>query len=200
MYFLYFAEEAERNKKEQAEQYKTHGRPSIEISKLQKDHFKSRTEFLKKAQQGSKYILLDQIDESVVDDVEDQLEKFGFGTTPQPQKWLQAKQQLNMDDVRHLCTTIFPITLPHFRLCEVVSLHMCVLPYIYRKILKMLLELMDLCEIMGCRSGMCTAPLSPLFPIFLPLPRLYQAVSLHMCAFPYIYPCFKPHHTNAMPL
>ena len=44
---------------------------------------------------------------------------------------------------------IFPIFLPHFRLYEVVSLHMCVLPYRCRKILEMLLKLMKLCDIMG---------------------------------------------------
>ena len=44
--------------------------------------------------------------------------------------------------VRRLCPLIFPTSLPHFRLYEVVALHMCVLPYKYRKILEMLLTLM----------------------------------------------------------
>ena len=52
-----------------------------------------------------------------------------------------------------LCHTIFPIFLPHFRLCEVVSLHTCVLPYKYRKILEMLLKLMKLCKLMGSRTS-----------------------------------------------
>ena len=34
--------------------------------------------------------------------------------------------------VPSLCTPICPISLPHFRLYEVVSFHMCVLPYRYR--------------------------------------------------------------------
>ena len=50
----------------------------------------------------------------------------------------------------------YPISLPRFRLYEVVSLHMCVLPYKYRKILEMLLQLMKLCEIMGSRPGRLT--------------------------------------------
>ena len=41
-------------------------------------------------------------------------------------------------DVRaRLGPSIFPIFLPHFHLYEVVSLHICVLPYKYRKTLKM---------------------------------------------------------------
>ena len=44
---------------------------------------------------------------------------------------------------------IFPIFLPHFRLYEVYSRHMCVLPYTYRKILGTLLKLMKLCVIIG---------------------------------------------------
>ena len=47
---------------------------------------------------------------------------------------------------------IFRIFLSHFRLYEVVSLHRCVLPYIYRTILEMLLKLIELCETMGSRS------------------------------------------------
>ena len=35
---------------------------------------------------------------------------------------------------------MFPIFLPHFRLYEVMLLHMCVLPYKFRKILEMLLK------------------------------------------------------------
>ena len=37
----------------------------------------------------------------------------------------------------------FPNFLPHFRLYQVVSLHMCLLPHKYRKILKMLPELIS---------------------------------------------------------
>ena len=33
--------------------------------------------------------------------------------------------------VPSLCPPLFPMFLPHFRLYEVVSLHMCVLPYKY---------------------------------------------------------------------
>ena len=40
---------------------------------------------------------------------------------------------------------LFPFFLPHFRLHEVASLHMCVLPFKYRKILEMLLKLMTSC-------------------------------------------------------
>ena len=47
---------------------------------------------------------------------------------------------------------ICPTFLPHFRLYGVVSLHMCVLPYKYRKILKMLLKLMKLCAITRSRK------------------------------------------------
>ena len=43
--------------------------------------------------------------------------------------------------------------LPHFRLYEVVPLHMGVLPYTYRKMLDMVLKLMKICEIMGRRPG-----------------------------------------------
>ena len=61
-------------------------------------------------------------------------------------------------NVRRFCppiSPIFPIVLPHFRLYEVVSLHMCFLPFKYRKILEMVLELMELCELMGAgiRAG-----------------------------------------------
>ena len=45
------------------------------------------------------------------------------------------------------------ISLPHFCLYEVVSLHTCVLPYTYRKTLEMLLKLMKLYETMGGRFG-----------------------------------------------
>ena len=51
---------------------------------------------------------------------------------------------------------MFPIFLPHFRLYGVVSLHMRVLPYKYRKILEMLFKLMTSRETMGagtCRSS-----------------------------------------------
>ena len=43
---------------------------------------------------------------------------------------------------------VFPIILPRFRLYEVVALHACVLPYKYRKILEMLLELTKFFKIM----------------------------------------------------
>ena len=43
--------------------------------------------------------------------------------------------------------------LPHFRLYEVVSLHMCVLPYKYRKMLEGLPKLLKLCEIMVRFAG-----------------------------------------------
>ena len=46
---------------------------------------------------------------------------------------------------------MFPIFLPHFRLYELASLHMCVLPFKYRKILGMLPELIKLCELLGSR-------------------------------------------------
>ena len=39
---------------------------------------------------------------------------------------------------------LFPIVFRHFRLYEVVSRHMCVLPYMHRKILKMLPKLTEL--------------------------------------------------------
>ena len=42
--------------------------------------------------------------------------------------------------VRRRCLPRFSIVLPHFRLYEVVSLHMCVPPYKYRIILEMLLN------------------------------------------------------------
>ena len=53
--------------------------------------------------------------------------------------------------VPRLCPPICPISLPHFRLYEVVLLHVCVLPYKYRTILEMLPKLMKWCEIMGSR-------------------------------------------------
>ena len=40
---------------------------------------------------------------------------------------------------------LFPICLPHVRLYEVVSSHIGVLPYKYRKIMEMFLKLMKLC-------------------------------------------------------
>ena len=46
-----------------------------------------------------------------------------------------------------LCPPMFSIFLLYFRLYEVVSLHMCVLPSTYRKTLGMLLTLTKLCEI-----------------------------------------------------
>ena len=55
--------------------------------------------------------------------------------------------------VRRLYPPKFLIFLPHFRLYEVVWLHMCFIPYEYRKISEMLLELMKLCDIMGSRCG-----------------------------------------------
>ena len=44
--------------------------------------------------------------------------------------------------------------LPHFRLHEVVSLHMCFLPCKYRNTLKMLLTLMKLCAITCCLQAL----------------------------------------------
>ena len=52
---------------------------------------------------------------------------------------------------RRLCPPIFPNSLPHFRLFEVVSLHRCVHPYKHRKILDMLLKLMKSCGMLWCR-------------------------------------------------
>ena len=48
---------------------------------------------------------------------------------------------------RRLYPQKFLMFLPHFRLYEVVWLHMCFIPYEYRKISEMLLELTKLCEI-----------------------------------------------------
>ena len=58
---------------------------------------------------------------------------------------------------RQAMPEVVPIFLPHFRLHEVVSLHMCVLPYKYRKRLKRLLKLMKLCFNNGFagRAGVC---------------------------------------------
>ena len=47
----------------------------------------------------------------------------------------------------YACAPIFPTFFPLFRLYEVVSLHMCFLPYMYRKILEMLPKLIKLCRI-----------------------------------------------------
>ena len=55
-------------------------------------------------------------------------------------------------EVPSLCQPIHLLFLPHFRLYEVVSLHRCVLPYKYRKILEMFLTLMKLCELIWRRS------------------------------------------------
>ena len=46
---------------------------------------------------------------------------------------------------------IFPIFLPRFCLYGVVSLHMCVCPYKYCKMLEMLFKLMNVCAIMWSR-------------------------------------------------
>ena len=84
--------------------------------------------------------------------------------------------------------------LPHFRVYEVVSLHMCVLPYKYRKTLEMLPELMRVCAITGSRyENVCTelavnkGVLTSISPVPLPHFRLYEGVSLHMCVLLYIY-------------
>ena len=53
----------------------------------------------------------------------------------------------SLGSARRVCPPIFPICVPHFRLYEVVSLHMCVFSYKYRNILEMLLKLMKLCEL-----------------------------------------------------
>ena len=49
-----------------------------------------------------------------------------------------------------------PLFLPTFRLYEVVSLHTCVLPYMYRVILELLPELTEPCKQMGRRHGPLT--------------------------------------------
>ena len=73
----------------------------------------------------------------------------GWGTDP----GLEGNLMLERMSVRpRLCPTIVPTSLPHFRLYEVVLLHMCLLPYKYRKILEMLFKLMKLWEIM-CTAG-----------------------------------------------
>ena len=72
--------------------------------------------------------------------------------------------------------------LPHLRLYEVVSLHMCVLPYKYRKILEMLPKLMK--RVARDWESFSTSPdISNLLPHF----RLYEVVSLHMSILPYKY-------------
>ena len=48
---------------------------------------------------------------------------------------------------------IFPISLPHLRLYEVVLRHVCVLPYKYRKILGISLELMKLSAMHSTQVG-----------------------------------------------
>ena len=75
-----------------------------------------------------------------------------------PQLTVTVKQEAGVDTwpgTAYLPATppspIFPVLLPHFRLCGVVSIYMCVLPYKYRKILAMLLKLTKLCDIMGRR-------------------------------------------------
>ena len=66
---------------------------------------------------------------------------------------------------------LFHISLPHFRLYEVVSLHMRVLPYKYRTMVYMLLTLMRLCQLTGAGTRAARArsysatPLLPLLPL-----------------------------------
>ena len=48
-------------------------------------------------------------------------------------KWGGNRGGAPSASVRRVCPRIFPILLPHFRLYEVASLHMCVLPYTYVK-------------------------------------------------------------------
>ena len=57
-----------------------------------------------------------------------------------------------MARVRCLCPPTFPAFLPPFCLYEVFSLHMCVLPYKYHKILEMLPKLMKLRDTTGRRT------------------------------------------------
>ena len=58
---------------------------------------------------------------------------------------------------------ISPIFLPHFRLYEVVSLHVCGSPYKYRKILEMLPQLIKLCDPWGAGSMILTpCPYDPI--------------------------------------
>ena len=52
---------------------------------------------------------------------------------------------------------ISPIFLPHFRLYEVASLNMCVLPFKYRKILEMLLKLLEVSYANECGMNECGA-------------------------------------------
>ena len=52
-----------------------------------------------------------------------------------------------------LPSPLFPFEFRHVHVYELVSLHMCVLPYIYRKILKMLPKLMEICENMGSSAS-----------------------------------------------
>ena len=59
---------------------------------------------------------------------------------------------------RKLCPPLFTTLHPHFRLYKVVSLHACVVPYKYRKILEMLPTLRHLCSTNGGRYGPSSAP------------------------------------------
>ena len=60
-----------------------------------------------------------------------------------------------------------PIFVPHFRLYEVVSLHVCVLPYKYFKILEMFpYKLMKPCDGMAGRLA-CVCEPSTTFPIIM---------------------------------
>ena len=76
--------------------------------------------------------------------------------------------------------TLYSLFSPHFRLYEVVSLHMCVLPYKYRKISEMLPIYQSLGPA-GPLHG--TEPLPISYHIF----RLYEVVPLHLCVLPYNY-------------
>ena len=55
------------------------------------------------------------------------------------------------DTVRQRCPPIFPRVFSHFRLYEVVSLHMCDRSCTYRKIFKMVPKLTELCNTLGSR-------------------------------------------------
>ena len=55
------------------------------------------------------------------------------------------KQQTKEEPYQAFVTPICPIFLPLFRLYGVFSLHVCVFPYKYCKMLEMLLKLMKLC-------------------------------------------------------
>ena len=88
-----------------------------------------------------------------------------------------------------LCPTIFPIFLPHFRLYEVVSLHMCVLPYKYRKILEMLLKLMKLCFINGEQADVIGGAVRTIDSCLLPIDSHSGSVPAYVCRLSFVCAC-----------